>query len=77
MTGDFKVTLKALRVNANLELKGAAEALGVTIQTVRNWENYTTFPNLMQLRRICEVYHCGLDNIFIPDELTESESEDN
>ena len=77
MAGEFKVTLKALRVNADLELKGAAEALGVTIQTVRNWENYNTFPNLMQSRRICEVYHCSLDNIFIPDQLAKSENEDN
>lgn len=75
MADKFRVTLKALRVNAGLKSVEAAEALGVTIQTIRNWENYITFPDLMQLKRICEVYHCSLDNIFIPDNLAKSENE--
>ncbi len=72
-----KPTLKELRIRANLIQAEAAPKIGVTVQTLRNWERYATFPDLMQLKKICEVYGCSLDSIFIPDTLAESENEDN
>ena len=69
----FKVRLKALRVNKEMSQAEAAEALGISLKTLQNWESYTTFPNAVQLVKICETYGCGLDNIFLPDELAKSE----
>ena len=69
----FKVKLKALRVNKEMSQAEAAEALGISLKTLQNRETYTTFPNAVQLVKICETYGCGLDNIFLPDMLAKSE----
>ena len=50
------MTLKAARVNKNLTQKQAANAFGVTSETVRSWEKGKTFPNTEQVRKIEEVY---------------------
>ena len=68
----MKIKLKALRVNADMTLDIAAEKLNVTVRTLQNWESYTTFPNTLQLAKICDVYGCTFDDIFLPDILTKS-----
>ena len=68
----MKIKLKALRVNADMTLDIAAEKLNVTVRTLQNWENYTTFPNTLQLVKICDVYGCTFDDIFLPDILAKS-----
>ena len=69
----MKIKLKALRINKEMSQADAAVALGITVKTLQNWESYTTFPNAMQLLAICDLYECGLDNIFLPDKLAKSE----
>lgn len=69
----MKIRLKALRVNKGMSQAEVAEILGITVRTLQNWESYTTSPNAMQLVRLSEIYGCGLDNIFLPDELAKSE----
>lgn len=68
----MKIKLKALRVNADLNQIDAAKAIGVTERTLKNWEDYTTYPNAMQLIKICSVYGCELNDIFLPDALANS-----
>jgi DNA-binding XRE family transcriptional regulator len=64
----FKITLEAARVNAGLDQKSAAKALGVSNKTLCNWENYITFPNAVQVTKICELYGAPYDIInFLPD----------
>lgn len=50
------VTLKAARVNANMTRNEAASKLGVSVDTLFNWENGRTFPNVPQIKKIEEVY---------------------
>lgn len=69
----MKITLKALRVNADMTQESAAKALNVTTRTLQNWENYDTFPTAQQLLAICGVYKCELADIFLPLKLAESE----
>lgn len=69
----MKIKLKALRINKDMSQAQAAEALGITVRTLQNWESYTTSPTAMQLVKLSELYGCGLDNIFLPDKLAESE----
>lgn len=64
----MKVTLKALRVNSGLTQNEAAHKIGVSRPTLKNWECNYTFPNMKQLARICEVYGCGMGDIFLPRE---------
>lgn len=68
----MKVSLKALRVNAGLNQKEAAKQLGITEKTMQNWESSETFPTAQQLMRICTIYNCTLNDIFLPDKLAKS-----
>ena len=69
----LRIELKALRVNAHLNQREAAERAGVTRETIQNWENYRTFPNASQLIKLAGIYKCTIDDIFIPDKLAKSE----
>lgn len=63
----MQITLKAARMNAFLTQKEAAEKIGVTIDTIGNWERGKSFPNALQIKRIEEVYGVHYDNlIFLP-----------
>lgn len=68
----MKISLKALRVNANLSQNDAAKQLGINKATLINWEKNKTFPNVVQVDRMCKLYKCKLDDIFLPDTLTQS-----
>ncbi len=68
----MKVSLKALRVNANLNQRQVAEKMGIATVTLINWEANKTSPTLPQLSRLCELYSCTMDDIFLPDGLTKS-----
>lgn len=62
------ITLKAARVNANLTQAIAAEKLGVSCDTLINWENGKTFPNVPKIQLIEELYHVRYqDIIFSPE----------
>lgn len=50
------MTLKAARINVNLKQEDAAKALGITQDTLSNWENGKTFPNVPQIKKIEELY---------------------
>lgn len=69
----MKVSIKALRVNADLSQLEAAEKLNVAPRTLQNWENNITFPTATQLVNICEVYGCTLNDISLPKTLAKSE----
>lgn len=60
-------TLKALRINAGLDQKQAAKALGVTPETLGSWENGKTFPTVPQITKIEDLYHTTYADInFLP-----------
>lgn len=63
----MRVTLKAARTNVGLTQQEAADKIGVTVDTMSNWERAKSFPNALQIRRIEEVYGVPYDNlIFLP-----------
>lgn len=69
----MKLTLKAFRANKNLSQIEVAKMMGITKETLSSWERYKTYPDVMSLKRLCEIYECNLDDIFLPDELAKSE----
>lgn len=69
----MKVTLRALRVNRNLTQSEAAQKIGVSRTTIRNWETSETFPTMQQLVTICSVYGCRMGDIFLPMKLDKNE----
>lgn len=62
----IQISLEAARVNANLTQSEAAKKIGVTIQTLVNWEKGRSEPSISQARRMSELYRMPLDNIFLP-----------
>jgi transcriptional regulator with XRE-family HTH domain len=68
----LKVSIKALRVNAELSQQEAADKIGVAPRTLQNWENGVTYPTAVQLVSICSVYNCTMADISLPIVLTKS-----
>lgn len=65
------LTLKALRVNKGLTQDQAAEYLDVTPDTLSNWENGRSFPNVPSINKITKLYDVSYDDIiFLPDTST-------
>ena len=60
---DIKISLKACRANANMEQKVWAEKVGVSFNTISNWENGKGEPSLSQLRIISELSKIPIDCI--------------
>lgn len=61
------MTLKALRVNKGLTQKEAAKIIGVTEDTICNWERGVTYPNVPQIKRLEDAYGVPYsDIIFSP-----------
>lgn len=52
----FRISLEAARVNANLTQKEASGLLGVSLKTIQNYENGVTKPNWSTLIKMSEVY---------------------
>ena len=69
----MKVSIRALRVNAGLKQQEVAKKMGVNVGTIRNWERLSTFPDALQLKEMCSIYKCSLDDIFLPDNFAKSE----
>lgn len=57
------ITLKAARVNCNMHQYAAAKKLGVTVDTLRNWESGKTFPNVPQIKKIEELYNVSYSDL--------------
>jgi putative transcriptional regulator len=63
----LKLTLKAARVNAGLTQTKAAEIIGVTPDTIGNWERGKYLPNTIMISRIEKAYGVSYnDLIFLP-----------
>ena len=61
------MTLKAARVNAGLSRKEAAQKIGVSIDTLGNYERGKSYPDVPILRAIESVYRVPYsDIIFLP-----------
>lgn len=64
------ITLKALRINAGLDQKTAAAKIGVTPETLGNWENAKTFPDVKQITKIEDLYNVTYADInFLPNNI--------
>jgi transcriptional regulator with XRE-family HTH domain len=56
MPDNIKVTLKTARELKKLSQEEAAEQIGVSVDTLSNYERGKTFPDVKTLKRIEEVY---------------------
>ena len=60
----FSRNLKRFRVAKSMTQEQAAEALGVSTQTVSRWECSTTLPDVTILPKIAELYCVTIDDLY-------------
>ena len=60
----FSKNLKRFRVAKNMTHEQAAEALGVSTQTVSRWECNTTLPDVTILPKIAALYCVTIDDLY-------------
>ena len=53
--------IKKARCEASLTQEQAAEALGVSRQTVSNWENCKSYPDIISVIKMSDLYSVSLD----------------
>ncbi|WP_343209728.1 helix-turn-helix transcriptional regulator [Anaerolentibacter hominis] len=60
---DIGSRIKHARLDADLTQEQAAEALGVSRQTISNWENEKTYPDIRSVVRMSDLYKISLDHL--------------
>ena len=63
---DFKISLAAARVNANLTQEEVAEKMHVSKQTIINWEKGRIVPGIPEIQMLSRIYDMPQDYIFLP-----------
>jgi DNA-binding XRE family transcriptional regulator len=64
MNNQFQISLKAARVNANLNQQEAAKRLGISACTLIKWERNPEVVPPFKQKNISEVYGISIDLIF-------------
>lgn len=62
----IQISLAAARVNAGLTQEEVATRIGVTKQTIINWEKGRIVPGIPQIEMLSGMYNIPQDNIFLP-----------
>ena len=60
---DTKLTLKAIRINLGLTLEQASRRIGVSKETLANYERGDTYPDVPVIMSIEKSYNITYDNI--------------
>ena len=65
----MKISIKGARVEKNMTQSQVGKEMGVTKDTISNWERGRTAPTGQQLLRLCELYNVSPADIFLPERL--------
>ncbi len=57
------IKIKNARIKANLTQEQVAECLGVSRQTMSNWENEKTYPDIVSVVKMSDLYDISLDHL--------------
>lgn len=60
---DIGAKLKAARIAAHFTQEQAADAIGVSRQTMSNWENSKTYPDIVSVVKLSDLYDISLDRL--------------
>ena len=60
---DIGTKIKNARIDAQLTQEQVAEALGVSRQTMSNWENGKTYPDIVSVIKMSDLYAISLDHL--------------
>lgn len=62
----LQISLAAARVNADMTQEEVAKKMGVSKQTIINWEKGRVIPGIPEIEMLARVYGISQDNIFLP-----------
>ena len=60
---DIGNKIKNARIQSGLTQEAAAEAIGVSRQTISNWENGKTYPDIVSVVKMSDLYNISLDRL--------------
>ena len=60
---DIGNKIKNARMQSGLTQEAAAEILGVSRQTISNWENEKTYPDIVSVVKMSDLYNISLDRL--------------
>ncbi|MBQ8227535.1 MAG: helix-turn-helix transcriptional regulator [Clostridia bacterium] len=64
---DIGQKLKTARINCDLTQEFVAEKIGVSRQTISNWENNKTYPDIVSVIALSDLYSVSLDSLLKED----------
>lgn len=64
---EFRISLRAARINAELTQEQAAKLMGRNKQTIVNWESGKTEISFGDVLRLCQVYNVPVQYIRAPE----------
>jgi len=56
--------LQEIRINAKMSQRDVAGILGIAQPHYWKWENSKSYPNSMQIIKLCEIFHCTPNDLF-------------
>ena len=65
METKFQISLAAARVNAGLTQEEVSRSLGISKNTLINWEKGKSIPRATQMQKMCEIYNISEEYIFL------------
>mgnify|MGYP000618135430 CR=1 FL=1 len=60
--------LKNARVQSGMTQENVAEKINVSRQTISNWENEKSFPDIVNVIKLSDLYNISLDQLLKGDE---------
>ena len=76
MDNNIKISLAAARVNAGLTQDDVAKKMGVSKQTIINWEKGRIVPKIPEIKMLTDIYNISEEYIFLPCYSTKSRRND-
>ena len=73
---EIQIRLAAARVNAGMTQGDVAKRLGISKQTIVNWEKGRNAPGIPEIEMLARIYKIPQDNIFLPCYSTKSRKQD-
>ena len=65
---DIGQKLKNARLTAKMTQESVAEQIGVSRQTISNWENNKSYPDIMNVLALSDLYALSLDELLKGDQ---------
>lgn len=59
----FGENLYNLRKKGKMSQENLAEKVGVSRQSVSKWENGEAYPEMDNIMKLCDIFHCKINNL--------------